>query len=290
MTAKKMKVPGAGAGGGGGGVDADPPSPRPGQGSPAAGSTRPGQRAEMEDTMGAVLQAQGLASSTRPGRGATESPDAAPGGGAGANQPEPNGGLHVNPQRKAFLPPPAASAERRRPAAGPSAAPGGGERVDLRRPRRLHNVRRGAVTPLRYKGRLVPHGHPPPASTQPALSAAPFLPPDWKTTLRGTSAHFGPIWMRGGGYLATGRRCSGSGVAIPGGTDTRVVPAAARSSPFPSSLSGGSRKKKRLEQTEAPARLRARSRSARAPDARARGPRIGHGFFFSFRETWEPIN
>lgn len=48
MTATKIKVPGAGGGGG--------ETPRPGQGSPAAGSKRPGQRVEMEDTMGAVLQ------------------------------------------------------------------------------------------------------------------------------------------------------------------------------------------------------------------------------------------
>lgn len=69
---------------------------------------------------------QGLANSTRPGRGATESPDAAPGGGAGANQPEPNGGLHVNPQRKAFLPPPAPSADGQRP--GRAQLRGGGTR------------------------------------------------------------------------------------------------------------------------------------------------------------------
>lgn len=195
----------------------------------------------------------------------------------------------MNPQRKAFLPPPAVS--RRAPTGSGRAerSSGGGTRGSAP-PAEAPQCAARSGDPASVQREARPTRSPPPLPTQPALSAAPFLPPDWKTTLRGTSAHFGPIWMRGGGYLATGRRCSGSGVAIPGGTDRRVLPAAARSSPFASSLSGGSRKKKRLEQTEAPARLRARSRSARAPDARVRGPRIRHGFFFFARPRSQLIN
>lgn len=88
-TATKIKVPGA-VGGGGGSMRAPPP-PDPGRDHPQLGQS--GQvsvwrwKTQWEPSS---KHHQGLASSTRPGRGATESPDAAPGGKGGLERTSPN--------------------------------------------------------------------------------------------------------------------------------------------------------------------------------------------------------